>query len=140
VPLRLDDRTPDFEAAFTRLVGRARGQDPDVRTQVAAILARIAAEGDAALLEYTARFDRQKLTPEQLRLSEAEISKAVADCPAALRQALEFAAARITAFHRRQLPESFEARDDQGVGLGLRWRPIAAVGIYVPGGTAAYPS
>jgi histidinol dehydrogenase len=140
VAQRLDDRAPDFAAAFTQLVGRARSQGPDVRAQVAQILARIAAEGDAALLEYTARFDRQKLTPEQLRLSEAEISKAVAECPAALRQALELAAGRITAFHRRQWPESFEARDDQGVVLGLRWRPVAAVGIYVPGGTAAYPS
>ena len=138
--LRLDDRAPDFEDAFAQLVGRARGRNSDVRAQVEAILARIADEGDAALLAYTARFDRQDLAPEQLRLSAGEIARAVADCPAPLRQALDVAAARITAFHRPQLPQPWEVTDDLGVTLGLRWRPIAAVGIYVPGGTAAYPS
>jgi histidinol dehydrogenase len=140
VARRLDDRAPNFEDAFAQLVGGARGRDPDVRTQVEAILARIADEGDAALLAYTARLDRQDLAPEQLRLSAGEIARAVADCPAPLRQALDVAAARIAAFHRLQLPQPSEMKDDLGVTLGLRWRPIAAVGIYVPGGTAAYPS
>ena len=138
--LRLDDRAPGFAAAFAELVARARTPDVDVRAQVAAILARIADEGDAALLAYTATFDRQQLRPEQLRLGADEIARAVAACPAELRQALALAADRIEAFHRRQLPASLEIRDDLGVELGLRWRPIAAVGIYVPGGTAAYPS
>jgi histidinol dehydrogenase len=140
VAQRLDERAPDFAAAFAELVGRARAPRLDVRGQVEAILARIADEGDAALLAYTATFDRQRLRPEQLRLGADEVARAVAECPAKLRQALELAAARIAAFHRRQLPSPLEIKDDLGVELGLRWLPIAAVGIYVPGGTAAYPS
>jgi histidinol dehydrogenase len=140
VAQRLDERAPDFAAAFAKLVGRARAPRVDVRAQVEAILARIADEGDAALLAYTATFDRQHLRPEQLRLGADEIARAIAECPAKLRQALGLAAARIAAFHRRQLPSPLEIKDDLGVELGLRWRPIAAVGIYVPGGTAAYPS
>jgi histidinol dehydrogenase len=140
VAVRLDDRAPDFDAAFAALPARARAFDVDVRAQVAAILARVADEGDAALLDYTAAFDRQQLRLEQLRVGADEIARALADCPAALRQALALAAKRIEAFHRRQMPAALEVRDDLGVELGLRWRPIAAVGIYVPGGTAAYPS
>jgi histidinol dehydrogenase len=140
VALRLDYRAADFEARFAGLVAKRRTQEEGLRGAVEAILARVAAEGDAALLEYTARFDRQQLRPEQLRVGADEIARAVAGCPAALRAALELAGARIGAFHRRQLPEDLEYEDEQGVGLGLRWRPIAAAGIYVPGGTAAYPS
>jgi histidinol dehydrogenase len=140
VALRLDYRAADFEARFARLVAKRRTQDEGVRGAVEAILAKVAAEGDAALLEYTARFDHQQLRPEQLRVGADAIARAVAGCPAELRAALELAAERIGAFHRRQLPEALDYEDEQGVGLGLRWRPIAAVGIYVPGGTAAYPS
>jgi histidinol dehydrogenase len=140
VALRLDARAPEFEASFARLVGQRRTQEQGVRAEVEAILARVAAEGDAALLDYTARFDRQRLGAEQLRVGADEIAQAVRGCPAELRAALELAAARIGAFHRRQLPQALDYRDELGVGLGLRWRPIEAVGIYVPGGTAAYPS
>ena len=137
---RLDARAHDFEASFARLVGKRRAQEAGVRAQVEAILARVAAEGDAALLDYTARFDGHQLRPERLRVGADEIAAAVRGCPADLRAALELAAGRIGAFHRRQLPETLDYRDELGVRLGLRWRPIAAVGIYVPGGTAAYPS
>jgi histidinol dehydrogenase len=140
VVARLDHGAPDFEAGFARLVARRRTQEGGVRAQVEAILARVEAEGDAALLEYTARFDRHQLGPQQLRVGAEEIARAVADCPAELRAALELAAERIAAFHRRQLPADLDYRDELGVDLGLRWRPLAAVGIYVPGGTAAYPS
>jgi histidinol dehydrogenase len=140
VVARLDHRAADFEASFARLVGKRRTQEEGLRGNVAAILARVEAEGDAALLEYTARFDRQQLAPRQLRVGADEIAGAVAGCPGELRAALELAAARIAAFHRRQLPEDLNYEDELGVGLGLRWRPIGAVGIYVPGGTAAYPS
>jgi histidinol dehydrogenase len=140
VVVRLDDRAPDFAANFARLIGKQRTQAVDVRAQVEAILARVAAEGDAALLEYTAKFDRQRLRPEQLRVGADAIAEALAGCPAELLGALELAAERIGAFHRRQLPAALDYRDELGVGLGLRWRPIAAIGIYVPGGTAAYPS
>jgi histidinol dehydrogenase len=140
VALRLDARTPEFEASFARLIGRRRAHDEGVRAQVEAILARIEAEGDAALLEYTARFDRQELSAEQLRIGADAIADAIEGCPAELRGALELAAARIGAFHRRQVPQALDYEDELGVRLGLRWRPVAAVGIYVPGGTAAYPS
>jgi histidinol dehydrogenase len=137
---RLDQRERDFAASFARLVEQRRTEASDVRAQVEAILAHVAAEGDAALLEYTGRFDRHQLRAEQLRVGEDEIARALAGCPNELRAALEVAAERIGAFHRRQLPQALDYRDELGVGLGLRWRPIEAVGIYVPGGTAAYPS
>ena len=138
--LRLDERTPDFAAAFSRLALQRRAEQGDVRDQVGAILARIRAEGDTALLDYTARFDRHRPSLRQLRVDAAEIARAVDACPAELRTALELAAARIAAYHRRQLPADQEFTDDLGVRLGLRWRALEAVGIYVPGGTAAYPS
>jgi histidinol dehydrogenase len=140
VALRLDARAEDFEANFARLVEGRRAQAADVREEVEAILARVAAEGDPALLDYTARLDRHQLRAERLRVGADEVAHAVRGCPAELRAALELAAERIRAFHLRQLPENLDYRDDLGVRLGLRWRPIAAVGIYVPGGTAAYPS
>src|SRR5205085_12087815 len=107
---------------------------------VAAIVADVAAEGDAALLRYTERFDRLTLTHERLRVSPEEIAAAKARCPADQLQALSLAAERIRAFHARQVPEDVRYEDEAGVGLGLRWRPVDAVGLYVPGGTAAYPS
>ena len=112
----------------------------DVRRQVEAILARVAAEGDAALLDYTARFDDLQLTPDHLRIRSDEIEVALAGCASELRAALDLAAQRITAFHRRQRPADQRFEDEQGVQLGVRWRPLDAVGLYVPGGTAAYPS
>jgi histidinol dehydrogenase len=140
VALRLDGRAADFPERFATLVERQRTPAADVRAEVEAILARVAAEGDRALLDYTARFDRQRLRPEQLRIGRDEIADAVEGCPAPLRDALELAAARIAAFHRRQLPPALDYADELGVRQSLRWQPIAAVGIYVPGGTAAYPS
>jgi histidinol dehydrogenase len=140
VAVRLDGGGADFPARFARLVERQRTPAADVRQEVEKILARVAAEGDTALLDYTARFDRQQLRPEQLRIGAGEIAAAVEGCPPELRAALALAAARIGAFHRKQLPPALDYRDDLGVRLALCWRPIAAVGIYVPGGTAAYPS
>jgi histidinol dehydrogenase len=140
VALRLDARATDFEARFAQLVAGRRTQAAGVRAEVAAILARVAAEGDAALLAYTARFDRHELRADRLRVGADEIRAARTACPSELRAALELAAARIRAFHERQLPQALDYRDELGVRLGLRWRPIGAVGIYVPGGTAAYPS
>jgi histidinol dehydrogenase len=140
VAVRLDDRSPDFEAALARLVGKPRQPPGDVRDDVTAILERVAAEGDTALIDYTARFDRHRPSPGELRVGDEAIERAVAGCPSELCDALQLAAERIGAFHRRQLPESQQVEDALGVQLGLRWRPIDAVGMYVPGGTAAYPS
>ncbi len=138
--LRLDERTNGFEAALARLTRQRGEEQTDVRAQVAEILARVAAEGDQALLDYTARFDRHRPSAAEVRVGAAELDRAFEDCPDPLRQALELAAARIGAFHARQLPVDQDDVDPDGVRLGLRWRPVEAAGIYVPGGTAAYPS
>jgi len=140
MPVRLDQEAADFAPGFAALVDGRRGQEADVRADVEAILAEVERRGDEALLEYTARFDRWQLSASRLRVTDAEIERAVAACPGELRAALELAAERIAAFHRRQLPDDVGFEDDRGVRLGLRWRPLDALGIYVPGGTAAYPS
>ncbi len=138
--LRLSTTDADFPARFAALLTAKRAEEEDVDAAVAAIIADVRARGDAAVLDYTARWDRLTLTAAQLRLSAAEID-AVADRaePRAL-AALKIAAARIRAFHERQLPPDFSYTDDQGIGLGARWTPVQAAGLYVPGGTAAYPS
>ena len=137
---RLDVADPGFEAAFTALVAARRESGEDVREAVAAIIAEVRARGDAALVELTARFDGVELSPGRLRLSDDEIAAAAARCPDETVEALDFAARRIVDFHRRQMPEALDYRDETGVRLGARWTPVAAVGIYVPGGAAAYPS
>ena len=137
---RLDAADEGFVAALNELVERRRDAEDDVRDSVAAIIAAVRAEGDAALVELTRRFDRLDLAPKDLRIGDAEIGAATAACPPEQLDALRLAAGRIRAFHERQLPEATAWADEQGVRLGLRWTPIDAVGLYVPGGTAAYPS
>src|SRR6266704_499192 len=136
----LSTRDPGCEAAFGALLAAKRESASDVDDAVAAIIDTVAARGDAALVEYTNRFDRVRLTSERLRLSPDEIAAGAAQAPPATVAALRLAAERIESFHRRQLPASLDYVDAAGVRLGQRWRPIAAVGLYVPGGTAAYPS
>jgi histidinol dehydrogenase len=131
---------PDFEAGFTALLATKREQAQDVDQAVAAILRDVRTRGDDALIELTRRFDRHDLTADRLRLSDAEIEAAVADCPAEVRQSLAFAAARIEAYHRRQRPADERFTDEAGVELGHRWTPVEAAGLYVPGGLNAYPS
>ncbi|MEQ8813202.1 MAG: histidinol dehydrogenase [Thalassobaculum sp.] len=140
MPLRLDVRDADFAARFEELVHSKRESEADVGDAAKAILDDVAARGDAALLDYTRRFDRFDPAATGLAVTDAEIDAAVARVPAETRAALETAAARIEAFHARQMPEGFEIVDGEGVRLGLRWTAIDAVGLYVPGGTAAYPS
>jgi histidinol dehydrogenase len=136
----LSTRDPGFEAAFRALLAAKRESAADVDDAVAAIIDAVAARGDAALVEYTTRFDRVRLPPERLRLSPDEIAAGAALAPPETVAALRLAAERIESFHRRQLPASIDYVDAAGVRLGQRWRPIAAVGLYVPGGTASYPS
>src|SRR5205823_14715004 len=112
----------------------------DVDAAVAEIIDDVAGRGDAALIEYTKRFDRVELSPATLRLSSDEIAAAAKSAPADTVAALRLAAERIESFHRRQLPDGIDYVDAEGVRLGMRWRPVAAAGLYVPGGTAAYPS
>jgi len=140
MPLRLDSAAAGFEADFTALLNSKRETDADVDATVAEIIAKVREQGDAALLDYTRRFDRLTLTAETLRIPEAELAAAAAACEAETIAALELAAERITDYHRRQKPEDMDYRDAAGVRLGHRWTAVAAAGLYVPGGTAAYPS
>ncbi len=140
MPHRLDVRDVDFAARFEQLVHSKRESESDVGDAAKAILDDVAARGDAALIEYTRRFDRFDPAATGLAVTEAEIDAAVARVPGETMAALRTAAARIEAFHARQMPEGFEMVDAEGVRLGLRWTAIDAVGLYVPGGTAAYPS
>ena len=140
MPCRLDAAAPGFAADFAAFLGAKRGVTDDVRDAVAAILADVAARGDGAVLDCTARFDRLRLSADELRIAAEEIDAAVAAVPAETLAALRLAAERITAFHRRQLPEDLRYDDADGVALGMRWTAVDAVGLYVPGGLASYPS
>jgi histidinol dehydrogenase len=135
---RLDTRDATFPTAFDALLEDARETTARVDTQVAAIIAEVRARGDAALVDYTARFDRWQ--PGALRVTDAELAAAEAAIPAPLLAALDHAAARIEAFHRAQLPADLRLDDAAGLTLGMRWGALDAVGLYVPGGKAAYPS
>ena len=135
---RLDATAADFEARFTALLNSKREQAEDVARDVAAIIAKVRAQGDEALRELTARYDRH--SPESLAFTKAEIDAAHAACEPEIIAALEFAAERIRAYHARQKPTDDRYTDADGVSLGHRWTAVSAVGLYVPGGTAAYPS
>ena len=140
MPVFLDTREPDFEIDFARLLGAKREDSPDVDDTVAAIIADVRARGDAAVLDLTRRFDRLDLTADRLAFTPAEIAEECARVPAAERAALETAAERIRAYHVRQMPENARWTDPDGATLGWRWTPVAAAGLYVPGGLASYPS
>ncbi len=140
MPLRLDASHAGFARRFERLLAAKREAAEDVRGAVAAILADVRRRGDGAVIDYTARFDGARLTPARLRVGAAEIAVAERQCRPETLAALRFAARRIAAYHRRQRPRDSDWRDGAGIRLGARWHPLAAVGIYVPGGKAAYPS
>ncbi|OUD08914.1 histidinol dehydrogenase [Marivivens niveibacter] len=133
----LDD---NFEAEFIALMGMKREDSPDVDAVVADIIADVRARGDAAVLELTAKFDRLELTPETMRFSDAEIESECAKVDDEDRAALEMAAARIRAYHERQMPADAWWEDETGAALGWRWSAVSAAGLYVPGGLASYPS
>jgi histidinol dehydrogenase len=134
---RLATESADFEARFEALLEMKRESAADVDAAVSGIIADVRARGDAALAELTRRFDRSAL---KLRVTKEEIAAAAASCSEETLAALRLAATRITAYHERQLPVDQEWVDDAGVRLGARWRAVASAGLYVPGGTAAYPS
>ncbi|MCA0962180.1 histidinol dehydrogenase [Salipiger bermudensis] len=140
MPVFLDTTDPDFEIAFSRLLTAKREDSPDVDDTVAAIIADVRARGDAALVDYTAKFDRLELTPDRLAFTPEEIEAECTRVPADERAALEKAAERIRAYHVRQVPEDALWTDPDGATLGWRWTPVAAAGLYVPGGLASYPS
>ena len=140
MPQRLDSAADQFEAEFARLLCDKRESAADVQDAVAAIIAEVRRDGDAALIRLTAQFDRQTLTPATLRVSDAEIAAAETACADDVLAALDLAAARIKAFHQRQIPIGIAYTDADGVRLGLCWTAVDAAGLYVPGGTASYPS
>ena len=137
---RLSTTDGDFAAAFAALVDARREADEDVSRDVTAILKRVRAEGDAALADYTARFDRHDLDASGWAVKPAECRAALDGISTELRDALELAASRITAYHEKQKPQDSDGTDSAGVRLGARWRAVDAAGLYVPGGRAAYPS
>ena len=138
---RLDTAEADFEARFTRLLHWSPEQDQGIEQAVSAILADVQARGDEALMDYTRRFDRLEVHEAAgLRLSQAELQAALDGLPAAERQALERAAERIRRYHEHQRTSSWMYTEADGTRLGQRVLPLDRVGLYVPGGKAAYPS
>jgi histidinol dehydrogenase len=138
--IRLTASDPDFEARFTAFLAAKRETSAEVDATVRAIVADVRDNGDRALLAYTRRFDRHDLTPDRLRIRPEAIETAMKQADAKLVEALTLARDRIEAFHRRQRPQDDLYVDPLGVELGTRWTALDAVGIYVPGGTASYPS
>jgi histidinol dehydrogenase len=131
---------PDFDAEFDAFLGERRGAPADVDEAVAGVIEAVRAEGLAAVLRYTERFDRVRLDETSIRVTPREIQAGLDACPTEVREAIAFAAGRIRAYHERQRPQDGRFVDEAGVELGWRWTPIEAVGVYVPGGRAAYPS
>jgi len=140
MPVRLDRASSDFDQRFGAFLAAKREVSADVERATRAIVDDVAARGDAALIEATKKFDRLDIAASGLRVTAAEVDAAVKACDGKTLDALKFARDRIEAFHRRQLPKDERFTDALGVELGWRWSAIDAVGLYVPGGTAAYPS
>ncbi len=140
MPLRLDSQSPDFADRFRAFLGVKREAAQDVEQVVREIIADVIARGDKALAELTLKFDRLDLAKVGMRVSAAEIDAAEKACDPTALDALKLARDRIEAYHARQKPKDERFTDPLGVELGSRWTAIEAVGLYVPGGTAAYPS
>jgi histidinol dehydrogenase len=140
MPVRLDRSSADFTKRFGEFLAMKREASADIEAATRLIVDDVAKRGDLALIEATRKFDRLDLDASRLRVSAGEIDAAVKACDPATLEALEFARDRIESFHRRQLPRDEHFTDALGVELGWRWSAIESVGLYVPGGTAAYPS
>src|SRR3954468_22145626 len=140
MPIRLDSRAADFTHKFRAFLDTKREASAEVEQAVRAIIADVAARGDTALIELTQKFDRVDLGKTGLRVTAAQLDAPAAACDRAALDALTLARDRIEVYHRRQLPKDDRWTDPLGVELGHRWTAIEAVGLYVPGGTAAYPS
>jgi histidinol dehydrogenase len=140
MPLRLDSKSADFATRFRSFLAVKREAAQDVEAAVRDILAAVKARGDSALAEFTAKFDRVDLAKVGLRVAAAEIDAAAAECKQEALTALKLARERIETYHLRQKPRDERFTDALGVEMGAKWTAIEAVGLYVPGGTAAYPS
>jgi histidinol dehydrogenase len=137
---RLKTTQVDFAAQFKELLSLKREEAPDVNLTVAQILDDVKKRGDAAVVEYTNKFDRMDILESGLAITPQEMDAEIAKVSVEAMDALKVASDRIKAFHAKQLPEDLDYTDDAGVRLGYRWKPVQAAGLYVPGGTAAYPS
>ena len=140
MPLRLNTINPDFEKEFNRLLTQKREQDSDVNDAVAEIVTDVKTRGDEALFSLTEKFDRFALSADTVQISADEIAAAWNACDLQTLEALQLASHRIQDFHSRQKPADLDYVDDMGLRLGYKWTAIQNVGLYVPGGTAAYPS
>ena len=140
MPLKLSTAAPNFEAQFQDFLDAKRGEHHNVDEAARALIEDVRARGDQALIELTARFDGHNLTPETLHLDADEAETIALQCPEETVSALKLAAERITDFHRRQEFPTLDYTDETGTRLGARWTPLDSVGVYVPGGLAAYPS
>ncbi|WP_406873632.1 histidinol dehydrogenase [Aminobacter sp. P9b] len=138
ITLRQSDA--DFETRFAAFLTTKREVSPDVEATVRAIIDDVRARGDAALIDYTRKFDRADLTTLGIAVTRADIDQAYKDADPATVEALRFARDRIRSHHARQMPKDDRYVDPIGVELGSRWTAVEAVGLYVPGGTASYPS
>jgi histidinol dehydrogenase len=140
MPVRLNRSSADFDELFARFLAAKREVSADVEAAARSIVQDVAERGDAGLIEATRKFDRLELDASRLRVTAAEIDVAFKACDSITLDALKFARDRIETFHLRQLPKDEHFTDSLGVELGWRWSAVDAVGLYVPGGTAAYPS
>ncbi len=140
MPVFLNSLHSNFEKDFGTLLSSKREDSIDVDISVREIIGLVKEQGDQALIDYTKKFDRIELTPEKLRFTESELAEQILKVPEKERSALKLAAARIEAYHKRQIPNNAFWTDESGVELGWRWSPITAAGLYVPGGLASYPS
>ena len=140
MPVFLNSLNSNFEKEFERLLSSKREDSVDVDSSVKEIISGVIEFGDQALLDYTQKFDRIVLTPDNLRFTHSELKEQVVKVSDSDRSALELAAVRIEAYHKKQLPENAFWTDESGVELGWRWSPVEAAGLYVPGGLASYPS
>lgn len=140
MPKTLLTSDPGFETAFTALLSEKREVSEEVDAAVREIIADVRARGDQALIDLSAKFDGIDLAKTGIAVTEAEVDAAVAQCSKETLDALSFAADRIRAHHQRQLPKSERYMDETGVELGDRWTAVESSGLYVPGGSASYPS
>ena len=140
MPVFLNSLNANFEKEFETLLSSKREDSVDIDSSVKEIISGVIEFGDQALLDYTQKFDRIVLTPDNLRFTHSELKEQAAKVSDSDRSALELAAVRIEAYHKKQLPENAFWADESGVELGWRWSPVEAAGLYVPGGLASYPS
>ncbi|MEM1391024.1 MAG: histidinol dehydrogenase, partial [Pseudomonadota bacterium] len=135
-----DARKGDFQGTFEAFLAEPRGSVEDVLETVREIILTVRDRGGSAVADYTAKFDRLTLDPTLLQSDNVDIHRLAHACSPELKDAIDFAAARIAAYHEKQRPADQRFTDDAGVELGWRWTPLDSVGVYVPGGLASYPS